>query len=106
MTITYTWEFSTFDTAPSSNGLLDVVKTIHWRLNAEEDGYRSSVYGTASLPDPDPDNYVAYEDITKQWAINATSSVIDVPANEAILAADIARQKNPPIVPAPPPFTN
>lgn len=106
MTIAYTWEFSVFDTAPSADGLLNVVKTIHWRLNAEEDGYRSSVYGTASLSDPNPDNFVAYEDITKQWAIDATSSVIDVPAYEAVLAADIARQKNPPIVSSAPPFNN
>lgn len=106
MTITYTWEFSVFDTAPSADGLLNVVKTIHWRLNAEEDNYRATVYGTASLPDPNPDNYVAYEDITKQWAIGAASSVIDVPAYEEILAADIARQKNPPIVATTPPFTN
>jgi hypothetical protein len=106
MSVTYVWEFSTFDTAPSSNGLLDVVKTIHWRLNAEEDGYRSSVYGTAPLSDPNPDNFIAYKDITKQWASDATSSVIDVPAYEATLAADIARQKNPPIVSAAPPFQN
>ena len=106
MAITYTWEFSVFDKAPSSDGLLDVVKTIHWRLNAEEDGYRATVYGTAILPDPNPDNYVAYEDITKQWAIDATSSVIDVASYEAILAANIERQKNPPIVSSAPPFSN
>lgn len=106
MSIVYNWEFSVFDTAPSADGLLDVVKTIHWRLNAEDGAYRSTVYGAALLPDPNPDNYVAYEDITKQWAIDATSSVIDVPSYEAILAASIERQKNPPIVSSAPPFSN
>lgn len=106
MTIAYTWEFSQFEKAPQQDGLLDVVKTIHWRMSAEDGVYRSSVYGTVSLPPPDPDNYVAFDDITKQWAIDAVAAMVDVPATEAILSADIDRQKNPPVVSAPPPFTN
>jgi hypothetical protein len=106
MTITYAWEFSQFEKAPSEDSLIDVVKVIHWRLNAEQDGYRSSVYGSASLGTPNPDNYIAYEDITKQWAIDAVSTVVDVPGMEATLAADIARQKNPPVVSAAPPFSD
>ena len=31
---TYTWSFPQFDTAPSEDGLTNVVKTIHWRLDA------------------------------------------------------------------------
>ena len=106
MAITYTWEFSQFEKAPLEDSLIDVVKVIHWRLNAEQDGYYSSVYGSAPLSPPNPDNYIAYEDITKQWAINVVSSIIDVPATEELLANQIERQKNPPVVPAPPPFTN
>jgi hypothetical protein len=106
MTIEYTWEFSQFERAPSEDGLINVVKAIHWRLNAEQDGYRSSVYGSVPLGPPNPDDYIAYEDITKQWAINVVSAIIDVPATESLLADQIESQKNPPVVPAPPPFTN
>ena len=28
----YTWDFPTVDTAPSEDGLSDVIKTIHWRI--------------------------------------------------------------------------
>jgi hypothetical protein len=106
MAIAYTWEFSQFEKAPQQDGLLEVVKVIHWTLKAEDGNYRSSAYGTTSVAAPDPDNYIAYEDITKQWAIDAVSAVLDVPAMEASLLAAIERQKNPPIVSAAPPFSN
>lgn len=106
MSVTYTWEFSTFEKAPSLDGLADVVKVIHWRMYAEDAPYKTSIYGTAPLGAPNPDNFLAYEDITKQWAIDAVSSVIDVPATEAALAAEIERQKNPPVVSSAPPFQN
>lgn len=106
MAIIYTWEFNIFEKAPSLDGLADVVKVIHWRMYAEDAPYKTSIYGSAPLGAPNPDNFVAYEDITKQWAMDAVSAVIDVPAIQASLAAEIDRQKNPPVVPAPPPFTN
>ena len=34
---TYTWDFPTFDTAPSEDGLSDVIKTIHYRYTAISD---------------------------------------------------------------------
>jgi hypothetical protein len=106
MSVTYTWEFGSFEKAPSENGLADVVKVIHWRLYAKEDQYTVSVYGAVNLDPPNQDNFVAYEDITKQWAIDAVSSKLDIAALELSLAGEIERHRNPPIVSAPPPFTN
>ena len=37
MANTYTWDFPTLDTAPSEDGLSDVIKTIHWRITAVSD---------------------------------------------------------------------
>ena len=104
--ITYTWEFSTFETAPVEETLVQVVKVIHWRLHAEDGAVRTSIYGTVNLASPNPDDFVAFNELTKQWAIDAVSSVIDVPATEAALAAEIERQKNPPVVSVVPPFQN
>ena len=74
MANTYTWDFPTLDTAPSEDGLSDVIKTIHWRITAvsdsetDADGNAISVssYGTAS-PVLDPDNFIAFDSITKDW---------------------------------------
>lgn len=106
MSVTYTWEFSTFEKAPSQDGLTDVVRVIHWRLYAKDAPYVASIYGTVTLPAPDPDDFVAYEDITKQWAIEAVSGSLDIAAMELSLASEIERQKNPPVVSAAPPFAN
>ena len=74
MANTYTWDFPTLDTAPSEDGLSDVIKTIHWRITAvsdseqdADDNYLSaSSYCTAS-PELDPDNFVAFNSVTRDW---------------------------------------
>lgn len=104
--ITFTWVFSQFDTAPSLDGLTDVVKIIHWRLNAEEDGIAVSAYGTANLADPSSEQFVPFQDITEQMAIDWVSSVINVSDVQGSLANQIAAIKNPPVVPMPPPFSS
>ena len=106
MAVSYTWEFPQFEKALLEGDLCDVVKVIHWRLIAKDGDYTASAYGTASVAAPNPDNFTAYDELTKQWAIDAVSAIVDVPAMEATLDADIARQKSPPIVAAAPPFPN
>lgn len=74
MANTYTWDFPALDTAPSEDGLSDVIKTIHWRItavsdsetDADGDAIFASSYGTAS-PVLDPDNFIAFDSITKDW---------------------------------------
>lgn len=74
MANTYTWDFPALDTAPSEDGLSDVIKTIHWHITAVSDSetdadgnaISASSYGTAS-PVLDPDNFVAFDSITKDW---------------------------------------
>ena len=78
MANTYTWNF-TFDVCNQpENGFDDCIKTIHWRCsavsqtetNAEGQPLSVSAYGTAGIDTPeagDPD-YVAFNDITKDWA--------------------------------------
>lgn len=104
MAIEYTWKFHSFDTAPSEDGLTDVVKTIHWRINAVDGEYNATNYGTASLDAPDADSFTAFADITEAWAIEVTSAKIEVDDIKTNLANDIERQKNPPIVSKAVPF--
>jgi len=104
MAIAYSWTFPQFDVAPSEDGLSEVVKVIHWRLDAIEGGITSGAYGTVALGQPDPAHFIPYADITEQWAIDQTSALIDLPAVQAALAGEIANKKNPPVVPLVPPF--
>jgi hypothetical protein len=106
MAIAYSWTFPQFDVAPSEDGLSEVVKTIHWRLDAIDGGVQAGAYGSAALGQPDPAHFTPYADITEQWAIDQTSGLIDLPEVEAALAGEIAKKKNPPVVPQVPPFAS
>lgn len=104
MAIAYSWTFPQFDVAPSEDGLSEVVKTIHWRLDAIDGGITAGAYGSAALGQPDPAHFTPYADITEQWAIDQTSPLINLPEVEAALSGEIAKKKNPPAVPMIPPF--
>lgn len=104
MSIAYTWNFPQFDVAKSEDGLTDVVKTIHWRYEAVDGDYIAGAYGSVGLGAPNPQDFIPYDQITEQWAIDAVSASVDVPAMQLNLAGQIEAQINPPIVPMPPPF--
>ena len=105
MAITYTWSFPQFDVAKAEDGLTDVVKTIHWRYDAADGDHSAGVYGSAGVGAPDSANFIPFANLTEEWAIAAVSESVDVPAMQAALAANIANQIDPPIVPMNPPFT-
>lgn len=104
MAIVYTWSFPQFDVVPSEDGMTDVVKTIHWRYDAVDGEYMAGVYGTVGLGEPNPTDFIPYDQLTEQWTVDAVSASVDVPAMQANLAQQIADQINPPIVPMQPPF--
>ena len=107
MANTYTWDFPTLDTAPSEDGLSDVIKTIHWRITAVSDSetdadgnaISASSYGTAS-PELDPDNFVAFDSVTKDWCKEKVLESLGKTEAElqASLDSQIANLANPPTV--------
>jgi len=110
MAITYNWVVDSMDTAPSEDGLTDVVKTVHWRANAEdavgEDTYTATVYGSVGVGDPTPDNFVDYADLTEAdvlaWVWDSSEDFKT--DQEANLANQIEDQKNPKIETLPNPW--
>ena len=112
MAIVYKWSFPQFDVIKAEDGLTDVVKTIHWQYAAIDEGtvgpfnapYSAQEYGTLNLGPPNPSDFIPYNQLTEQWAIDAVSAQIDVPAMQVRLAENVDLQENPPIVPLPPPF--
>jgi len=110
MAITYTWSVESMDTAPSEDGLTNVVKTVHWRANAEEvvgeETYTATVYGSVGVGDPTPDNFVDYADLTEAdvlaWVWDSSEDFKT--DQEANLANQIEDQKNPKIETLPNPW--
>ena len=104
MAITYTWNFSQFDTAPTTDALDDVVVAIHWRLTAVDGNYSASNYGTVALSDPSPDEFTPFSDITFDRTVQWMNGAMDVPAINENLSNQRAALKSPPVVPMKPPF--
>jgi hypothetical protein len=98
MAINYTWNVSTVDTYPTLDGNADVVYNVHWRLNAEDDEYTASAYGTQSINTSDLSNFKPFDEVTsdmvKGWVIDAMGDE-EVANLEASLDSQIESQKNP-----------
>ena len=107
---TFKWVVSQMDTAPSEDGLTDVVKTVHWRYQAEQvDGdktYNAEVYGAMSCATPSDTDFTAYADLTFDQVCEWLVAGNNVEAMNENLATQIENLKNPPIVNLPLPFSN
>lgn len=95
------WNIVQMDAYPEYEGNADVVFTVHWTLDATEEEYAGSVYGSVGLTlDPEA-TYVPYADLTKEqvvgWVQNALGEE-QVAAYEASVLAQIELQKNPTVV--------
>lgn len=102
------WIISAMDTAPSEDGLTDVVKTVHWRRDAEEiDGdkkYYGDIYGAMGCAAPDPMAFKPYNELTFEEVCGWLEANLDVIYLDAVLDKNIENQKNPPIVQLPLPW--
>ena len=105
--ITYTWDIFRLDCAPSENGLTNVVKTIHWILQAQdENGVSASINNSYPLPSPTPEGFTDYSTLTEEIVIGWLESNLDVGYLHTYLANEIASKYNPPITSLPLPWTN
>jgi hypothetical protein len=115
MAATITWQIAQLETAPSDDGLTDVVKTAHWTTSAtetvtvsgEEKTYTAGSYGSVGFGEPDPSAFVPYADITLSGAITWVQAALgeeQVNSIESGLVNNIENQKNPPIVVLPLPW--
>lgn len=102
----YTWTISSMETAPSEDGLTDVVKTIHWRYKGVDGNYQAEVYSSFACPSPSSTDFTAYEDLTEADVIGWLEAGIDVDAMNTNIDSQIENLKNPPIVSLPLPWEN
>jgi hypothetical protein len=103
--ITYTWNISRMDCAPSENGLTDVVKTIHWGLTGiDENGVSASMSNSYPLPSPTPEAFTDYSLLTEATVIGWLESNLDVEYLHTYLANEIESKYHPSITPLPLPW--
>jgi hypothetical protein len=100
------WVIVQMDTAPSSDGLTDVVKRVHYRYEGTDEQYFADIYGVLSCATPSATDFTAYADLTYSKVVEWLADGLDDHALDSNLEAQIENQKNPPIVNLPLPFSN
>ena len=96
MAATFNWSIANTERYLDTGGIF----VVHWRVTAEEtvgdDTFTASAYGTVGFtPDPDADDFVAYDSLTEEVVMGWVHAEVDQDATEAALTANIEAQKNP-----------
>ena len=95
-----TWTIANLERNVADGG----VTVAHWRVTEEETvgtgddavTYTASSYGTCGFtPDPDADDFVAYDSLTEATVLGWVHAEVDQSATEAALTAKIEADKNP-----------
>lgn len=118
MAIQITTKVNSMLTAPSEDGMTDVVKSASWTITASEtigEGEEAKTF-TASFPGvtpfsaADPASFIPYESITEEQVIGWIESKVDLASIGEMLTKNVNDQVNPPVVELPlpwaPPVTN
>ena len=108
MANSYTWTFPTLERVATEGSNSDVIKVIHWVVDAVSDSdkdsegiwLRAKRYGTTAVSQESGVSFTAYNSITKDWC--KTRVLADLGETEdqvkTKLDADIAEQKTPSIL--------
>lgn len=97
---TFSWQINQLNCLVESDGLPDVINVIHWTyiaLDIDETGkeWVASVYGTANVSQPNPQNFIPYADVTEAEVTSWLDEVLPVADMQVSLEANIELQKHP-----------
>ena len=85
----YTWKINAVDCYTSKDGLEKVAYNVHWSYFATNGEHTASMIGVQSVGEPNPDNFVAFEDLTEENVIGWIEAALDVEAMKANLDKQI-----------------
>jgi hypothetical protein len=95
MPIDYNWVVHELEVAPVQGDLLNVITTIYWALKASDGTNVAVARGSANLSQPNPSDFVAFEDVSKEWALQNVAAQVDVENVKRGLAQRLLQQSSP-----------
>ena len=99
METNFQWVISQLNCAVESDGLPNVINVIHWRYNATQVNgdktYFADTYGSSSVSQPNPQNFIPYADVTEQEVIGWLEQILPVEDMKTALENNIALQITP-----------
>ena len=92
----YKWTISALDCRINEDGLTNVITVIHWRYRGTDaDGITAEIYGTQSVPAPNPKAFTPYEEITLEMVSGWLESEINMKEIQKNINTQIELIKNP-----------
>jgi|TARA_R100000426_G_scaffold86955_2_gene69756 hypothetical protein len=108
MANSYTWTFPTLERVATEGGNSDVIKVVHWVVEAVSDSdkdsegnwLRAKRYGTTAVSQEPGVSFTAYNAITQDWCKAKVLAALGKTEEElkAVLDAVIAEKKTPTIL--------
>lgn len=95
---TYTWKINAVDCYTSKDGLEKVAYNVHWSYFATDGEHTASMIGVQSIGEPDPENFVAFEELTEEQVVEWISATMDVEKMQENLDKQIADLVAPKVV--------
>ena len=88
---TFNWQISQMDRLTSDG----FVVTVHYIVNATDDTYSASTYGTVGYTQEPGETYIPYADLTEVIVVGWVQTSLGKDTVEASLQSQIDLQKNP-----------
>lgn len=85
----YTWKINAVDCYTTKDGLEKVAYNVHWSYFATNGEHTASMIGVQSIGEPNPDNFVAFEDLTEEQVVSWIEAAMDVEQMKANLDKQI-----------------
>jgi len=110
MANTYSWILpdGCLNTAPSQDGLTNVVVSVNWRRKVttivDEKEYSVENYGQMGCSQPSPEDFTSYPDLTQAQIEGWLNEGLDVAAIDAGLDSQLQNIIKPPVVVYPNPW--
>jgi len=95
MTYTYHWDIKSFQVAPSSDGLTEVIKQVEWDYHCSDDNDSSLYSGYTNLSAPNSAEFISYEELTKDVLISWIKSHVNEDELKVVVRDQLERAKVP-----------
>lgn len=104
--VEYEFVVISMNTAPSEDGLSNVVKTVNWRYIAKDGFDYGEVYGSTDLSAPDPSSYIEYDGLTIETVVGWITNNVNLDHLQQQALYDLNQKKNPQLVETAVPWTD
>ena len=96
MANSYSWVIGNLNAKIESDGLENVIETIHWRLQATDENENVvDVYGSCGLEAPEAESFISFDSLTQSDVEGWLESILDVDSLKAGLDSQLESIANP-----------